>query len=360
MATYTLARIADALGLPVLGDGGIEIDGTAEPAAAGPRELALASTPAYAEGLPEGRARAALVWEGADWRGMGLEGAIAVARPRYAMAGLSALMDDAFSTDPGIHPSAIVDASARLGTDVALGPFCVIGPGVRIGDGTQLGAHVTVGRGSVIGQGGRIRDGVRIAHGVTIGARAVIHQNAAIGVDGFSFVTPEPSTAETARASLGTEQGKTQAWARIHSLGGVEIGDDVEIGANGCIDRGTVRATRIGDGCKIDNMVQIAHNVVLGPDCLMAGQSGLAGSVVLGRGVVMGGQSGVADNVTVGDGVVIGGASVVLSNVPAGRMMLGYPATRMDDQVASYKALRRLPRDIAALKKAVSKGDATT
>jgi UDP-3-O-[3-hydroxymyristoyl] glucosamine N-acyltransferase len=138
------------------------------------------------------------------------------------------------------------------------------------------------------------------------------------------------------------------------------VGDDVEIGANSCIDRGTIRDTVIGDGTKLDNLVQIGHNVVVGRDCLFAGQVGVAGSTRIGDHVVLGGQVGVADNLRVGDNAVIAAGSKVLSNVPAGRVMLGYPATRLDAQVDSYKALRRLPRlfrDVAALKKAVSNAD---
>ncbi|MEO1706053.1 MAG: UDP-3-O-(3-hydroxymyristoyl)glucosamine N-acyltransferase, partial [Pseudomonadota bacterium] len=188
------------------------------------------------------------------------------------------------------------------------------------------------------------------------GDRVVIQPGAVLGGDGFSFVTPEPSSAEVVRDTLG-EQGAAaaQPWARIHSLGGVEIGDDVEIGANATIDRGTIRATRVGAGTKIDSLVQVGHNAQIGAHCLLCAQSGVAGSTTLGDHVVLAGHAGIADNLTVGDRVVIGAASAVLSNVPSGRVMLGYPATQMKANIESYKALRRLPRDLASLKKAVSK-----
>jgi UDP-3-O-[3-hydroxymyristoyl] glucosamine N-acyltransferase len=143
-------------------------------------------------------------------------------------------------------------------------------------------------------------------------------------------------------------------------LGGVLIGDDVEIGSGTTVDAGTIRPTRIGDGTKIDNMVMVAHNAVVGRHCLLCGHSGVAGSSVLGDRVVLGGQSGVGDNLTVGDDVVVTGGSSVLSNVPSGRVMMGNPATRMDLQVESYKALRRLPRvlrDLAAGVPKARKGD---
>ena len=180
-----------------------------------------------------------------------------------------------------------------------------------------------------------------------------------IGADGFSFVTPEKSRAEAARETMGdASAAEAQSWTRIHSLGSVVIGDDVEVGANSCIDAGTIRPTTIGDGCKIDNQVHVAHNCEVGRDCLFAGQVGIAGSVQIGDNVILGGQVGVVDNIFIGDGVVAGGGTVILSNAPAGRVLLGYPAVKMETHVETYKALRRLPRlaaQVAELQKAVSK-----
>lgn len=181
---------------------------------------------------------------------------------------------------------------------------------------------------------------------------------------GFSFVTPEPSNIEQVRSSLG-DQGavKNQSYARIHSLGSVQIGDDVELGANACIDRGTVRDTRIGHGVKFDNLAQIGHNVVIGNDCLICAQVGVAGSTQIGNNVVLGGQTGVSDNLFIGDNVITGGATKVLANVPAGRVMLGYPAMKMDAHIDTYKALRRLPRlaqHVAELRRVVFKSSDNT
>ena len=148
------------------------------------------------------------------------------------------------------------------------------------------------------------------------------------------------------------------SWTRIHSLGSVEIGDDVEIGANSSIDRGTIRATRIGNRTKLDNLVHIGHNVEVGEDALLCGQVGIAGSTRIGNRVVLGGQVGVSDNIFVGDDVVAGGASKILTKVPAGRVILGYPAMKMDLFLEASRNWRRLPRlmdDIKALKKAVLK-----
>ena len=358
---YTVKQIATALGAEAFGAVDLPVSAVAEPAMAGPEDLALAMSPKYAEGLSQGQARAAMLWAGADWQAMGLEAAIVAPRPRYAMSGLSAMMDKGEGFGSGIHPSAVIDPTAEIGADVAIGPLAVIGAGARIGAGSVIGPQCYIGAGAVLGAGAFLREGVRLAARVTIGARFFAHPGAVVGADGFSFVTPEPSGVEKARATLG-DQGEvaSQSWVRIHSLGSVSIGDDVELGANSCIDRGTVRDTRIGDRVKFDNLVHIGHNVVIGNDCLICGQVGIAGSTQVGNNVVLAGQTGVSDNLFIGDNVITGGATKVMSNVPAGRVMLGYPAVKMDSHIESYKALRRLPRlfrDVAAIQKAVFKSD---
>lgn len=358
---FTVKQIATALGAEAFGAVDLRVTAVSEPAMAGPEDLALAMSPKYAEGLSQGQARAAMLWAGADWQAMGLEAAIVAPRPRYAMSGLSAMMDKGEGFGSGIHPSAVIDPTAEIGADVAIGPLAVIGAGARIGAGSVIGPQSYIGAGAVLGAGAFLREGVRLAARVTVGERFFAHPGAVVGADGFSFVTPEPSGVEKARASLG-DQGEVaaQSWARIHSLGSVTIGDDVELGANSCIDRGTVRDTRIGDRVKFDNLVHIGHNVVIGNDCLICGQVGIAGSTVVGNNVVLAGQTGVGDNLFIGDNVITGGATKVMSNVPAGRVMLGYPAVKMDSHIESYKALRRLPRlfrDVAAIQKAVFKSD---
>lgn len=345
--TWSMSEIAAALGKPCLGDADLNIRSAAEPQAAGPDDLAIALSPAYGARLAQGRARAALVWPGADWRALGLLAAIEAPRGRLALARVTALMDPGPGLTPGLSAQALIEPGAELGADVRVGAFSLIGAGARIGAGTRIGAHVSIAPGAVIGAGGLILAGVRIGPRVRIGDRVVLHPNVVIGGDGFSFVTEAPAAVETARASLGQAAHGPVAdatWHRIHSLGGVEIGDDVEIGANSTIDSGTIRATRVGRGSKIDNLVQVGHNVTIGQDCLLCAQVGVAGSARIGDRVVLGGKAGVADNLTVGDDVVLGGGTIVLANVPPGRVMLGYPAMPMAQQVESYKALRRLPR----------------
>ncbi|WP_099823733.1 UDP-3-O-(3-hydroxymyristoyl)glucosamine N-acyltransferase [Oceaniglobus indicus] len=347
---FTIADVARAMNAQVFGDADLVITGAAEPAMAGPHDLALAMQPKYAEGLKHGRARAAVLWEGADWRGFGLAAALVVPRPRYAMAYLTALLDPGPQIAPGIHPSALVDPAAEIGPEAAIGPFVVIGAGARIGARARIAPHCDIAHDVRIGDDALILSGVRIGARVTIGDRVIVQPGAVIGADGLSFVTPETSGVERARSAMG-DQGdlKKQSWTRIHSLGSVAIGDDVEIGANACIDRGTIRDTVVGDGCKIDNLVHLAHNVVVGRDCLMAAQTGVAGSTVIGDRCIFGGQVGVADNITIGDDVILTGSTKAVSNVPAGRVMMGYPAVRMDQHVDMYKALRRLPRLLARI-----------
>lgn len=359
MTRYKLSDIATALGADLFGDGDLVIERAAEPAEAGPNDLALAMDPKYADGLTQGAAQAALLWDGADWQGFGLKAALVVKRARYAMSGLTQLMDPGPDIAPGVHATAVIDASARVGTGAAIGPFVVIGRGVRIGPNARIASHVSIAEGTQIGADALIHTGARIGARVHIGDRFVAQPGAVIGADGFSFVTPEKSRAEAARETMGDAgDAKAQSWTRIHSLGSVVLGDDIEIGANSCVDAGTIRPTRIGDGTKIDNQVHVAHNCEVGRDCLFAGQVGIAGSVKVGDNVILGGQVGVVDNIFIGDGVVAGGGTVILSNAPAGRVLLGYPAMKMETHVDTYKALRRLPRlaaQVAELQKAVSK-----
>lgn len=358
---YTISEIAEALGADALGARDLEVTSVAEPADAGPDQLALAMKPEYAEGLSRGRARAAILWEGADWQAYGLAAAIIAPRPRFAMAGLTRLMDPGQGWGPGIHPSAIIDPSVSLGEGVDIGPLSVISAGARIGAGSRIGAQCFIGTDVEIGAECLIREGVKLSARVRIGNRVILHPGAVIGGDGFSFVTPEVSAVEKARETLKDTGGaQAQPYARIHSLGSVWLQDDVEVGSNSTVDRGTVRDTVIGQGTKVDNLVQIGHNSVTGRDCLICGMAGLAGSVTLGNNVVLGGRAAVADNTTVGDNVVAAGGSKIVSNVPAGRVMMGYPAIKMDQHIELYKQQRRLGRlfrDVAELKKTVSKDD---
>ncbi len=347
---YTLAEIATALGGELLGDATIEITGAAEPSAARSEQLAIAINPKFADGFAQGAARAALLWEGADWQALGLEGAVTLPRGsgKAGMPELTQMLDKGPEISPGIHSSAVIDPTAQIGAGAAIGPFVVIGPRARIGARARIDAHVTIAEDAQIGDDLLLHAGARIARGVRIGDRFIGHQNCIVGADGFSFSTRDKSAVEELRGDLDHTAGAAVAgsshWQRVHSLGGVEISDDVELGAQTVVDRGTLRATCIGRGTKIDNLVQIAHNVTIGEDCMICGQAGVAGSARIGNRVVLGGRAAVSDNTFVGDDVIAGGRAGIFTNVPAGRAVLGSPATRMDTQLKINRDLRRLPR----------------
>lgn len=355
----TVETIARALSARAEGDLSLPIEGASEPQAAGPRQIALAMSEKYLPGIAQGQALAALLPEGTDWRALGLKAAIFVARPRLAMAGLSKAFDPGPEIAPGIHPSAVIDPSAEIGAGAAIGPFVVIGRGAKIGENARIGAHAFIAEEVKIGDQPLILQGARICARVVIGDRVILHPGSVIGADGFSFVTPEKSGVEEIRETLGRREGfEEQSWTRIHSLGTVVIGDDVEIGANATVDRGTVRATAVGSGTKIDNLVHVGHNVQIGRDCLLCGLVGIAGSSRIGDRVVLAGQCGVSDNIFVGDDVIAGGATKIFTNAPAGRVLLGYPAVKMETHVEAWKNIRRLPRlfaQVAELRETVTK-----
>lgn len=358
---HSVAEIALALGAEAAGDTSIIISGVAEPADAGAGDLALALKPEFAAGLAKGAAEAAMLWPDADWQELGLKAAIFTPRGRLAMAGLTRMLDPGQRYGTGRHPSAQIDPTAELGSDVSVAAHAVIGPGARIGARSVIGPGVYVGAEAELGEDAILHAHVRIGARARIGARFIAQPGATVGFDGTSFVTEEASNVEQARSTLGeVADAKSQEWVRIHSLGGVVIGDDVELGANTCVDAGTVRPTRVGTGTKIDNLCMVGHNVVIGEHCFFASMVGIAGSTRIGNHVVLGGQVGVSDNITIGDNVVAGGGTGIISKVPAGRVVMGYPAVKMETHLEMYKALRRLPRlmeQVAALQKAVSKSD---
>ncbi|MGI3171455.1 UDP-3-O-(3-hydroxymyristoyl)glucosamine N-acyltransferase [Pseudooceanicola sp. C21-150M6] len=356
---HSIADIAQAVGGLAVGDTSILISAAAEPAAAGPDDLALAMNPRYADNIALGRARAAMLWEGADWEALGLKAAVIVNRPRLAMAGMTAVLDPGQAYPKGIDPSAMIEPSAKIGANVTIGPMAYVAAEAEIGDGSIIGPQCYIGHKTRLGRDCVVHSGVRIMARVQIGDRFRANPGVVVGGDGHSFVTPQESTVEQARKSLGAEVTATgQAWVRIHSLGSVLIGDDVELGANCTIDAGTIRPTEVGSGCKIDNLCMVGHNVKIGRDCLFASQVGVAGSTTIGNGVVLAGQVGVNDNISIGDNVVAGGASKIFTKVPAGRVVLGHPAVKMETNLEIYKAQRRLPRlfqQVAELQKAVFK-----
>jgi len=228
-----------------------------------------------------------------------------------------------FSTD--IHPTAVIDTTTIIGNGTRIGAGCYIGPKVQLGENVTIYPNVTILDECTIGKNTIIWSGAVVRERCHIGTDCIIHPNATIGADGFGF-RPCP------------EKGLV----KIPQIGNVVIGNGVEIGANSCVDRGKFSSTILGDGCKIDNLIQIGHNSKLGKFCIMAGQSGLAGSVTLGNGVLIGGGASITDHLTIGDGAIIGGGSGVAKDVPAGKTMLGYPAIDARDTLRQWAILKRL------------------
>jgi len=357
MAILTVENLAKALNGSFEGDGTLELSRPAHPdEASRPGSIAIATSAEFVEKLKG--AEAAILADGTDWQSLGLKAAIYVSRPRYALSGVTTVFAPEISLAPGIHPSAIVEEGAELGENVSLGPFVHIGAGAVVGRGARILSHISIGADASIGDDALIHSGARIGARVTIGARAIIHQNAVIGADGFSFVTPQMGAVEAAKAEGGSRSDtQNTTLARIHSLGAVTLGDDVEIGACTSIDRGTLTDTRIGNGTKLDNQVQIGHNVQVGSTCMLCAQVGVAGSAVIGDRVVLGGKVGVADHVKIGSDVLVGAASAVASNIPSRNIMMGVPAVKRDEALRGVMALRRLPRlfeTVEALKKRLS------
>ena len=357
---WTVGEIAQALGFEADGALDLPIDRPSHPAAAQAGDLALAMDPKYLDTLAKGGARAAMLPPGTDWRALGLQAAVFARRPRYALAGVSALFDDRPKFGAGIHPSAVIAPDAEVAESAFIGPFCMVDTGAKIGPGTVLVGQAWVGPGAEIGPDGMVLPGVRIGRKVQIGARVIIHPNAIIGGDGFSFVTPEPSNVEDVKqsgaASVAADVA-SQRWARICSLGAVRIGDDVEIGSGSAIDRGTVIDTRIGSGTKIDNLVQIGHNVQIGENCLLCGHVGIAGSAKIGDRVVLGGQSGVADQARIENDVVAMAGAGLAGLTRARSVVGGRPALPRDTLGQMLLHQRRLPRlaaEVSELKKALS------
>ncbi len=359
--TYTVEEIAAALSAKAEGAVSHQISGPAEPQDAREDQLALAMNEKFAEAISQGSAKAAILWEGADWRALGLEAAIFVPRPRYALANLTSLFEKKPHAPATIHPTAHIDDDVIIGANAAIGPFVYIARGARIGANARILSHVSISENAIIGENVLLHNGVRIGARVEIGDDFIAQANANIGPDGFSFVTPQPGAIEEARQMTQVSIHDNPAeFSRINSLGTVIVGDRVEVGANSTIDRGTIANTKIENGTKIDNLVQIGHNCHIGKNCLLCGQVGLAGSVTLGDGVILAGKVGVADHVNIGHNVVVGVASTVVSNVPSNRTMMGTPAVKMESNLDIYKALRRLPRlalKVEALQKQVSKFD---
>lgn len=238
---------------------------------------------------------------------------IAVAKPYVAFARAAQVFAGRVPAPTGVHPSSVVEPGAKVAESAAIGAFCYVGKDAVVGDGAVLYPGVHVEEGSSVGAGTVLYNHVVIRHGCTIGDRCILHPGVVIGSDGFGFAL-----------SLDTK-GKP-SHEKIPQVGDVVIGDDVEIGSNACVDRGALGSTSIGDGAKIDNLVQIGHNVEIGRGSILVAQSGVAGSSVLGDGAILGAQSGISGHLNVGAGAIVYGQAGVMRDVPEGVQVAGTPA----------------------------------
>jgi len=342
----TLGEIARALDARLVGDASATVRGVDHPSRASADQIALAVEAGALKHLAATKARVAVVSEDAPPEALaGLAGHVAVRRARVALSVLTRLFLPPPAQGPGIHPTAFVDPSATIDATAAVGALSYVGPRARIGARSQILPQATLGADAVLGQDCLVHSGVRIGDRVRVGDRVVLHANACLGADGFSFVTPEPGSAEMPlSANTSKVSARNDTILKIHSLGTVVIEDDVEIGACSTVDRATLGETVVKRSAKIDNLVQIAHNCVVGENCLIAGQVGLSGSVRLGDRVVLGGQAGVGDHLKIGDDAVIGGAAAVGQDVPAETIFIGYPAGPVPEKLQENMNLRRLPR----------------
>lgn len=323
----TLGEIADMLESRVQGDRDAWIDDVRPLADAEPTHLSwLANPERYGKHVAETRAAGVLIPPGFTDVPAGLN-VIPVDDPDVAMITvLRCLAPPLTEVAPGVHPTAVVDRAAQVAPSARIGPHVVIGPESTISDNAQLHAGVSVGRNVTIGAHATLWPNVVVHDYTQIGERVTIFANSTIGTDGFGFVF------------------RDKRHLRIPQIGNVVIEDDVEIGANTCIDRARSGTTRIRQGAKIDNLVQVAHNCDIGACCILVGQVGLSGSVTLESGVVLAGQVGIADHVRIGAGAMVAAKSGIPTDVPGGQVYRGIPAGPVAEWSRQQAGVRRLPK----------------
>lgn len=333
---HTAGELAAAVGARLEGDAAFELKGVAAPERAGPHDLIYLDNAKYAARAAASAAHCVIAPENAALEGKTI---LRSAQPKLAFAKAAALVLGRPPIATGIHPTAVIAPLAHVSPNAGIGPFAVIGEDARIGDGTQIGAHCVIGAGSWIGENCRIHPRVTLYAGVRIGHRVEIHSGAVIGADGFGYA-----------------QGEGRYW-KFPQVGIVEIADDVEIGANTTIDRGSLDDTRIAEGVKLDNLVHIAHNCQIGAHTIMAAQAGLSGSCTFGKHVVVGGQAGFAEKCHLEDGAVIGGQAGVLGGkiIRSGQTVWGTPARSLDKFKEHFAWQSRIPELSARIKQLEAK-----
>lgn len=320
----SLAEIAELIGGKIEGDGEIRISGVADLQGAGPSEISFLAHPRYEAAARQTRAGALVVGPLAP-KDLG-KARIRVTHPSAAFTRVAMLFAPAEAPRlTGIHPSAVVASGASLGHQVGIGPHVVIEEGVQVGDGTQIGAGSYLGRDVRIGSHCVLHPRVYVGERCLLGNRVVLHPGAVVGADGFGY------------------EMKDGRHHKVPQLGYVQIDDDAEIGANTTIDRGRFARTHIGEGAKIDNLVMIAHNCVVGPHSVIVAQSGLSGSTTTGHHVTIAGHVGTVGHIHIGSGAILTAKSGVTKDVPEGQTWRGAPARPMKEQMEMEAHIQQLP-----------------
>ena len=328
----TARELADALGTTLEGDGALEIAGVAAPERAATRDLIYVDSAKHAERAAASAALCVIACEGLRLPGKTV---LRTSNPKVAFSKAAALLLDRPPIASGIHPTAVVAPLARVSASASIGPYAVIGEDAHVGEETQIGAHCVIGAGCWVGENCRIHPRVTLYHHVRIGHRVEIHSGAVIGADGFGYAFSEG-----------------RRW-KFPQVGIVEIGDDVEIGANTTIDRGSLDDTRLAEGVKLDNLVHIGHNCQIGAHTVVAAQVGFSGSCIVGKNVVIGGQAGFGERCELEDGAVVGGQSGVLGGktIRGGQTVWGTPARSLEKFKEQYAFYGRLPELAGRIKR---------
>lgn len=323
----TVGELAAHLSAELVGDAAIKVSGVAALETAQRSDVSFLARRKYLPYLAGTRAGAVIIARDLGEAQEAPEGAaiLWVDDAHRALADALALLYPEEPRRPEIAPTAVVASGAELGQGVTIGAYSVVEAGARLGDGVRIGAHCVVGGGCVVGEASELKDQVTLYPGTAVGRRCIIHGGSRIGVDGFGYVL---------------EDGVHR---KVPQVGQCVIEDDVEIGANVCIDRGSVGETRIGAGTKIDNLVHIAHNVQIGRRCIIVAQVGIAGSTTVGDGVALAGQVGITGHLKIGDGAQVGAQSGVSHDIPAGEKWFGYPARRLNETMRASAAFLKLP-----------------
>jgi UDP-3-O-[3-hydroxymyristoyl] glucosamine N-acyltransferase len=338
-STITAEAIAALVSGELVGDGKTAVSGVAPLDRAHESDLSILSSAKYAPMLAATRAGIVLVDpEFRDVAGQP-RARIIVAQPLEKLLSLLPRLYPETPPVPGVAATARIGKNAVLGKRVSIGEYAVIGSGVRLGDGVAIGAHCVIGDNASIGEGTRLWPGVTIYPGATIGARTIVHSGVRIGCDGFGYMF------------------RDGAHQKIPHVGRCIIGDDVEIGANSTVDRGSIDDTVVGNGTKIDNLVHIAHNVRIGEKCLLMAQVGIAGSATVGDGAILAGQAGIGGHLSIGAGARIAGQAGVFGDVPAGETWSGYPARPHKESLRASAALFKLAGMMRRLEKLLEQSE---